>query len=241
MSAHPHGQADIIKMKNMSTKVKTESIKTSDIHVNNSSLDRKFEIIENENGQIIELRNRNGKISERDFIEVVNLNKRIFVNAKSVYTFECGNCADFHSWIERVIDKFNLELGYDYVELRFDSDGNLVPEDTVASNVEYWIDFSYLSLIRKDLNRKEVVRTYLIRDNENGYIKIGRTKQIERRFRSLKSVYEDITILYLLDKDVEKELHHKYELYRLEGEWFHLSEIQISDIVDLYGFYEFKR
>lgn len=47
----------------MRAKVKTESIETSDIRVNNSSPDRKFEIIENKNSQIIESRNMNGNIS----------------------------------------------------------------------------------------------------------------------------------------------------------------------------------
>ena len=224
----------------MDAKVKTESIIASDTHVNNSSCGRNFKVIEGGDGQIIELRNNNGKISERDFLEAVNIGKRVFINLKSVYIFEHGYCDEFYLWAEKMIKKFNLDAGEDYVLLRFDLKGNLVSENDIAFNMEYWVDFCHLSLFRKYLNYKNIIHTYLVRDNKSGYIKIGRTGRISSRIRSLRSVYKDITIMYLLDKDVEKELHHKYELYRMYGEWFHLDDNQISEIVDLYGFYEFK-
>lgn len=37
-------------------------------------------------------------------------------------------------------------------------------------------------------------------------------------------------------RDIENELHSKFEVKRMEREWFHLSENDIDNIINEYGF-----
>lgn len=40
----------------------------------------------------------------------------------------------------------------------------------------------------------------------------------------------------MLKEDIENELHSKFEVKRMEREWFHLSENDIDGIINEYGF-----
>lgn len=42
--------------------------------------------------------------------------------------------------------------------------------------------------------------------------------------------------MFVSDRDIESVIHDKYSKYRRLGEWFDLSEKDLCDIVNNYGF-----
>jgi hypothetical protein len=80
------------------------------------------------------------------------------------------------------------------------------------------------------------IYTYLMKDNHSGFIKIGKSKDVGFRERTLQSQKPSIELVAYVDRDIEKHLHLTYQSNRVRGEWFSLSESQIKEIVESYGF-----
>lgn len=67
----------------------------------------------------------------------------------------------------------------------------------------------------------KTTKTYIVRNNTNGLIKIGRSRDVEKRVRSLSTAAgSELELLCTIDKDIENELHRKFSSYRTVGEWF---------------------
>ena len=79
---------------------------------------------------------------------------------------------------------------------------------------------------RKDLK----IETYLIKDTSSGYIKIGKSTHVLDRFKALRVGNPCIKLIMVINSDVEKTLHDKYESKRVAGEWFNLSDDDLIDI-----------
>ena len=79
-------------------------------------------------------------------------------------------------------------------------------------------------------------KTYLMKDSNTGYIKIGKAIDPKFRERTLQSEKPTISLLAICDNLVERELHKKYNVKRVRGEWFKLSEDEVSDIIKKYDF-----
>jgi len=69
---------------------------------------------------------------------------------------------------------------------------------------------------------------YLIKDNDNGFYKIGIARDPQKRLKELQTgnpnqltIIE--TFLSEYSNKVEKNLHRKYSYTKKEGEWFDLS------------------
>ena len=63
--------------------------------------------------------------------------------------------------------------------------------------------------------------TYLIRGEHTGLIKIGRSHNLIKRFRSLKTASPDVlTLAGVIVGDYERALHRRFAAYRVRGEWF---------------------
>ena len=73
-------------------------------------------------------------------------------------------------------------------------------------------------------------KTYLIRDKSTGLCKIGKTTDIKTRLRMLSCSNTNLELLFIIDKDVEKELHELYEPKRHKKEWFNLSNLDVEAI-----------
>jgi hypothetical protein len=73
---------------------------------------------------------------------------------------------------------------------------------------------------------------YLMKDEINGYHKIGRSKTPHKREKTLQSEKPSITLVYSCKANIDEEslLHKKYNEYRIRGEWFNLSEQQLEEI-----------
>ena len=97
-------------------------------------------------------------------------------------------------------------------------------------------DFVYLYDMSFDILDNKVVYTYLGSGNIDGYIKIGKTNNIDKRENTIRTGNIDFKIIAFVGRDIENELHSKFEIKRMEREWFHLSDNDIDNIINEYGF-----
>lgn len=81
-------------------------------------------------------------------------------------------------------------------------------------------------------------KTYLMRDENTGKTKIGRSINPRAREKTLLSDAPVITLFAVCESNVEKELHAKYAVKRVRGEWFDLTEADIEAICNDYQFKE---
>lgn len=66
--------------------------------------------------------------------------------------------------------------------------------------------------------------------------KIGKTNNIDKRENTIRTGNIDFKIIAFVGRDIENELHSKFEIKRMEREWFHLSDNDIDNIINEYGF-----
>jgi len=112
-------------------------------------------------------------------------------------------------------------------------------------SVEYLMIINPLKLYKsfferdtKTPDRVGVSKLYLMLEGENGFIKIGQTKnKLETRRKgvaepTLKAKEPKIFILcaWIAPKEIEKTLHLKFELKRKRGEWFDLRANDLDEI-----------
>jgi hypothetical protein len=67
-------------------------------------------------------------------------------------------------------------------------------------------------------------------------VKIGKALCPNTRLSTFKVGNPTIQIIAILDKNIESLLHNKYSSSRVTGEWFKLSDDDILDIMNDYGF-----
>ena len=77
-------------------------------------------------------------------------------------------------------------------------------------------------------------KTYLIKDNNTGYYKIGKSVDPKTREKTLQAEKPTYTTVKVWNKNIETELHRKYKKYRKRGEWFELNKIQVKYICTHY-------
>lgn len=77
---------------------------------------------------------------------------------------------------------------------------------------------------------------YVMLNIRNGYYKIGRTKNVKYREKTLQGDDPQIEIILSFPglRSVEKALHKNFEDKRIRGEWFALDKLDIEYIKDTY-------
>jgi hypothetical protein len=73
-------------------------------------------------------------------------------------------------------------------------------------------------------------KTYLMNDTMHKCIKIGRSTDCIKRCRNLRHNNPSIELMFVIDIDIEKQLHKEYASKRMHGEWFDLTEKDINNI-----------
>ena len=100
-------------------------------------------------------------------------------------------------------------------------------------------------LLDKSLEENQFAFVYFIRNTETGYVKIGKTKDIQKRIKDIertfhfleqnknKLVLEAIVLcpLYINSKKLEKYFHNYFESYHINGEWYDVSFDEICDSI----------
>jgi hypothetical protein len=82
---------------------------------------------------------------------------------------------------------------------------------------------------------KNIGYVYFLRSEKSSYVKIGKSKDIDKRVKQLECNVGKINILgfiYSEDYDlIEKSLHSTFKDFRKYGEWFDLSFNDVKDII----------
>jgi len=77
-------------------------------------------------------------------------------------------------------------------------------------------------------------KTYVMKDDNTGLYKIGRSINPKFRERTLQSEKPTIKMVKTWGEDIEKKLHKDYSEFRIRGEWFNLTKIQVRYICTHY-------
>tara|TARA_R110002167_G_C12286105_1_gene615606 strand:- start:66 stop:518 length:453 start_codon:yes stop_codon:yes gene_type:complete len=84
--------------------------------------------------------------------------------------------------------------------------------------------------IKEYKETQKLKKTYLMKDNHNNFYKIGYSKNPRLREKTLQSEKPSIKMVKVWDYDIERKLHDLYDEFRVRGEWFNLSKIQVRYI-----------
>jgi hypothetical protein len=96
-------------------------------------------------------------------------------------------------------------------------------------HIENLVDKIYKKAKAQKNNEKNP-KTYLIKNNHTKLYKIGYSKNPKHRERTLQSQEPNIKMVKIWNKNIEKKLHKLYSEYRVRGEWFNLTPIQVKYI-----------
>lgn len=137
----------------------------------------------------------------------------------------------------------SLNIAKANITAKIDSIKTSLPKSRINEFVEALNDVVTLAIDDLGVKPKKKIRrfcdeqmTYLMTDSNTGYTKIGRSINPKFRESTLQSEKPTISLIATCFKDYEDALHKKYEHKRGRGEWFKLSDKDISDIVNDYNF-----
>lgn len=75
------------------------------------------------------------------------------------------------------------------------------------------------------------MKTYLIRCETTGLIKIGKANNVKARLSTMQTgSASELTLVHTIDGDIEKDLHKFFAENRVKGEWF---KIEAEDIISI--------
>ncbi len=152
---------------------------------------------------------------------------------KSIFE-ACKGISD-KDWVERIkrarngqygeIPGTNISINIDKQEVKVPVSGITAPGRVIMKTE------------RKRNHAVMDAKTYLMTDSNTGYTKIGRSVNPRIREKTLQSEKPTITLFKVCDKDIELSLHDRYAAKRIRGEWFNLSEADITNICTEYEFH----
>lgn len=91
--------------------------------------------------------------------------------------------------------------------------------------------FDILVNIKDNLNKQGFI--YFVKDNENGYVKVGRTNNVNKRLSQLSICNNNLKVLRIVKSNNtilwEKELHNFYKNKKVFKEWFSINETNIEE------------
>lgn len=109
----------------------------------------------------------------------------------------------------------------------------------LKDNNLYLSSFGLECILNHNEFKKEKIKknfaTYLMTDN-SGLIKIGKSFDVLRRVKDFQNGNSTISLIAYLKKDIESELHNRFRVFNVKGEWFNLSPDQILDLISEYNF-----
>jgi len=86
------------------------------------------------------------------------------------------------------------------------------------------------------IKTSKIRKTYIMFDENTGYYKIGYSIDPMKRERTLQAEKPTISLLYVCNMFVEKQLHDIFKEKRVRGEWFDLSDSSLSFVIDKFKF-----
>jgi hypothetical protein len=162
-----------------------------------------------------------GEISTHD-LEIIYNKKYMSYFDGGEFNFMSYDLVDESDFVMiKKTDVINVVTGYESIYNKF--------------LIEKLTDNSNKASMTAPKNIKIKQKTYLMKDN-NGFIKIGKSKNPKLRESTLQSENPSITLMAVCDDDIEDMLHCNYYEYRKRGEWFAFSDSQIKEIIKKYKF-----
>lgn len=118
-----------------------------------------------------------------------------------------------------------------------------LPDSLMVDDKYYWVlrDAVMVARCVNDIREEKAykhtkMKTYLMKDDNTGYTKIGKSLNPKKREYTLQSEKPTISLFMTCDKLVERELHNLFAIKHIRGEWYNLSEKDIEYIVSNYNF-----
>lgn len=108
---------------------------------------------------------------------------------------------------------------------------NITRFDKVKFYAGIFLENNSMIAIEDKTDRNKIYISY---NRRNNFYKIGRSKNPKLREKTLQAEEPEIHMLtcWIAPKEVEKELHKKYQSKKERGEWFNLTGKDLSDIDD---------
>lgn len=73
------------------------------------------------------------------------------------------------------------------------------------------------------------IKTYALEALDIGFIKIGKSRDVKNRVGSLQTAMPcELRVLFIYERDIERELHGELAAHRARGEWFFKNESVMS-------------
>lgn len=182
--------------------------------------------------------------------------KRIAYTAVDSYKIGDRVTVNSHKWYDELKDQFGIveysdkdgdfsQLMSEYCGCTMTITERMCENQYKLNNMEFWFpDWCFTKASKEDFTPRYTPRnakskkTYLMRDSNTGYTKIGMSVNPRQRECTLQSEKPTITLFRVCDTLVEKELHSRYAVKRVRGEWFDLTEADIERICNDYQFKE---
>mgnify|MGYP003116322449 CR=1 FL=1 len=81
---------------------------------------------------------------------------------------------------------------------------------------------------------KPASKTYILKDKNTGYYKIGKSINPLDREKTLQAEKPTYELIKIFNNDIETDLHKKYKKQNVRGEWFNLNKVQLKYICTSY-------
>lgn len=88
--------------------------------------------------------------------------------------------------------------------------------------------------IIKNIKRQNKQTSYILKDKNTGYYKIGKSVNPLKREKTLQSEKPTLILVKKFKFNWESDLHDKYKSQRIRGEWFNLNKTQLKYICTHY-------
>jgi len=103
----------------------------------------------------------------------------------------------------------------------------------LLKNNEY--KFIQLNKLESQKIHKQESQCYIIKDENTGLYKIGRSSNPLNREKTLQSEKPLLKAVKIFKEDHEAELHDLYKKQRVRGEWFKLTKLQLQYVCTKYN------
>jgi hypothetical protein len=128
-------------------------------------------------------------------------------------------------------------------DMLYDSENEVKCLESYLSNVRFKLNdalkdkelaHKFMSKTKKTRTSNFSSKTYLIKEDNTKFYKIGKSIDPVKREKTLQREKPNIKLIKVWEDDIERELHKKYKDQRVRGEWFVLSKIQVKHICNHY-------
>ena len=178
--------------------------------------------------EILEVLGENIKLARlRRKLTTIQVSERANISRTTLYLIEKGSENVAIGYYFNVFRVLSLQL--DFLKLAKDDVFGRKLQDIELLNKK----------VLDNLEFKKTKQTYIMINNK-GHVKIGKSYNPKIRESTLQSEQPCIKLIAVVNLDIENILHEEFKDKRIRGEWFELSNSEIVDIIEKYGFIEIE-